>query len=49
MSSIDFGTYHENKIEKTLRMPKKLKGRTLWDFSTSILLQNIKKLKGEKN
>ena len=34
-------------------MPKKLKGRTLWDFSTSILSQNSKKLKGgplvEKN
>ena len=32
---------------------KKLKGRTLWDFSTSILLQNSKKLKrafrGEKS
>ena len=25
-------------------MPKKLKGRTLWDFSTSILLQNTKKI-----
>ena len=29
-------------------MPKKLKGGTLWDFSTSILSQNIKKLKGRK-
>ena len=27
-------------------MPKKLKGRTLWDFSTSILLQNCKKMNG---
>ena len=27
-------------------MPKKLKGRTLWDFSTSILLQNSKKIEG---
>ena len=27
-------------------MPKKLKGGTLWDFSTSILSQNINKLKG---
>ena len=26
-------------------MPKKLKGGTLWDFSTSILSQNMKKLK----
>ena len=28
-------------------MPKKLKGETLWDFSTSILSENIKKLKGD--
>ena len=34
------------KIEKSLTMPKKLKGGTLWDFSTSILSENIKKLKG---
>ena len=27
-------------------MPKKLKGGTLWDFSTSILSQNIKKMQG---
>ena len=27
-------------------MPKNLKGGTLWDFSTSILPQNIKKLEG---
>ena len=26
-------------------MPKKLKGGTLWSFSTSILSENIKKLK----
>ena len=32
------------KIEKNLTMPKKLKRRTLWDFSTSILLQNSKKI-----
>ena len=25
-------------------MPKKLKGGTLWDFPTSILSQNIKKM-----
>ena len=34
-------------------MPKKLKGGTLWDFPTSILSQNIKKMQGgpfeEKN
>ena len=28
-------------------MPKKLKGRTLWDFSKSIMLQNSKKMKGD--
>ena len=27
-------------------MPKKTERRTIWDFSTSILLQNSKKLKG---
>ena len=27
-------------------MPKKLKGRTLWNFSTSTLSQNMKQLKG---
>ena len=28
-------------------MPKNLKGGTLWDFSTSILSQNIKKMQGD--
>ena len=28
-------------------MPKKLKGGTLWDFPTSILSQNIKKMQGD--
>ena len=32
--------------EKNLTMPKKLKGGTLWDFSTSILSQNSKKIEG---
>ena len=31
---------------KNLTMPKKLKGGTLWDFPTSILSQNIKKMQG---
>ena len=31
---------------KNLTMPKNLKGGTLWDFSTSILSQNIKKNAG---
>ena len=35
-------------LEKSLTRPKKLKGETLWDFSTSILSQNCeKKLKGD--
>ena len=33
--------------KKVSQCRKKLKGRTLWGFSTSILSQNIKKLKGE--
>ena len=40
------GEEKKNFSEKSLTMPKKLKGETLWDFSTSILSQNIKKLKG---
>ena len=32
--------------EKTHSAEKKLKGGTLWDFPTSILTQNSKKLKG---
>ena len=35
--------YFREKISK----PKKLKGGTLWDFPTSILSQNIKKMQGE--
>ena len=31
---------------KNPTMPKKLKGGTLWDFPTSILSQNIKKMQG---
>ena len=34
-------------FQKSLTMPKKLKGGTLWDFSTSILSQNIVNLKGD--
>ena len=37
----EFGIFHEEKI-KSLTMPKKLIGRTLWDFSTPILLENSK-------
>ena len=33
--------------EKSLTFRKKTEGGTLWDFSTSILSQNIKKLKGD--
>ena len=31
---------------KSLTMPKKLKGGTLWDFSTSILSQKNQKMEG---
>ena len=34
--------------KKSHNAERKLKGRTLWGFSTSILSQNIKKLKGGK-
>ena len=43
-SICELGTFLKNL--KSLTMPKQLKGRTLWDFSTSILSQNSKKLKG---
>ena len=41
---MNWGPFYE-KIEKSLTMPKKLRG-ALWDFSTSILSENIKKMKG---
>ena len=37
----------KNIFEKKSHNAEKLKGRSLWGFSTSILSQNIKKLKGE--
>ena len=44
-------TIEENKNfhfrEKISQCRKKLKGGTLWDFSTSILSQNIKKMQGD--
>ena len=43
---IEGGALLVKKIEKSLTMPKKLKGETLWDFSTSVLSENSKKLKG---
>ena len=33
-------------MKKVSRCQKKLKGGTLWDFSTSILLQNSKQIEG---
>ena len=44
----ELGTLLWKKIfrKKSLTKPKKLKGWTLWGFSTSILSQNIEKLKG---
>ena len=40
------GHFWWKKILKSLTMPKNLKGGTLWDFSTSVLSENSKKLKG---
>ena len=36
----------KNFLKKCLTRTKKLKGGTLWDFSSSILLQNSKNMKG---
>ena len=33
-------------LKKSLTMPEKLKGGTLWDFSTSVLSENSKKIEG---
>ena len=33
-------------LKKSHTMPKKLKGGTLWDFSTSVLSENSKKIEG---
>ena len=44
---MSWGPFYEKKILEKSQCRKKLKGRTLWGFSTSILSQNIKKLKGE--
>ena len=33
-------------ILNSLIVPKNLKGGTLWDFQTSIMFQNIKKIEG---
>ena len=41
--------WRKNNCEKSLtipKIPKKLEGWTLYNFSTSILSQDIKKLKG---
>ena len=37
----------ENKLKKSLTMPKETERGTLWDFSTSILSENIQKFKGD--
>ena len=39
-----FEKLHTKKMD---RVTKKLKGGTLWDFPTSILSQNIKKMQGD--
>ena len=45
---MNWGPFYEKKNheKKSHNSEKKLKGGTLWDFSTSILSQIIKKLKG---
>ena len=42
----ELGTRYEKKLKKSLTMPKQTERRTLWDFSSFILSQNSKKLKG---
>ena len=39
--------FGEKKLRKKSHNAKKLKRGTLWGFSTSILSQNIRKLKGD--
>ena len=34
------------RILNSLIVPKYIKGETLWDFQTSIMFQNIKKIEG---
>ena len=41
---VNWGPFYEIKNFESLTMPKKLKGGTLWDFSTFILLENILKM-----
>ena len=44
---VNWDYFYEKKIwKKSHNAEKKLKGRSLWDFSTSILLQNSKKNEG---
>ena len=44
---VNWGPFYEKiKWKKSLTMPKKLKGGTLWDFSTSILSINSEKIEG---
>ena len=37
----------QNEIFEHVTVPKNVNGGTLWDFLTSIVLQNIKKVEGE--
>ena len=43
----EFGTFYEKKLKQVSQCQNKLKWRTLWDFATSILSQNSKKMKGD--
>ena len=42
---VNWGPFHENKIGKKVTQCQKNERGTLWDFSTSILSERIKKLK----
>ena len=37
----------KKNLKNSITMPKKIERETLWDFSTSILCENMKKLKGD--
>ena len=47
MSKYDLLQHPKYFFEKKSHSAEKLKGETLWDFSTSILSQNSKKIEGD--
>ena len=44
---MNWGPFMGKKTEKSFTMPKKTEREAFWDFSTFILSQNSKKIKGE--